>query len=298
VKKVVDLSILPLLLTILIALGSLLMGAQQNTILAFVLILTVGLLHGSNDLLIIKKVGNLEYTNRGVFLKTISAYLFSIGVILLAFYFYKAYALLFFILISSYHFGQQHWASKWNGFSSLKVMAYVCYGLGIFGMIFATHSESSAKVISAITNYEATREAFQWLAIGSLLVFFGLSLGNKSMGAKAYLIEAVLLLVLLGVFLITDLLLSFALYFAFWHALPSLSDQIKLLYNQPLRKGIVSYVRSSYLYWAISAIAFIALLMVLDVQDLQVIELLVYFLAAITFPHVMVMSRIERLLET
>ena len=297
-KKVVNLSILSLLLTLIIAFGSMLLSAHQNAILAFVLILTVGLLHGSNDLLIIKKVGNLEYANRGVFLKTILAYLFSIGVILLAFYFYKAYALLFFILISSYHFGQQHLALKWKGFSSVKVMAYVCYGLGIFGMIFATHSESSAKVISAITNYEVTREAFQGLAIGSLLVFFGLSLGNKSMGAKAYLIEAVLLLVLLGAFLITDLLLSFALYFAFWHALPSLSDQIKLLYNQPLRKGIVSYVRSSYLYWAISAIAFIALLMVLDVQDLQVIELLVYFLAAITFPHVMVMSRIERLLET
>jgi beta-carotene 15,15'-dioxygenase len=298
VKKVINISILPLLLTILIAFGSLLMSAQQNTILAFILILTVGLLHGSNDLLIIKKVANLEYGNRWVFIKTILIYLLSIGVILLAFYFYKAYALLFFILISSYHFGQQHLASKWNGFSTLKVIAYVCYGLGIFGMIFSTHSESSAKVISAITNYVVTREAFQWLALSALILFFGLSLASKSMSVKDYLIEGALLLVLLGVFLITDLLLAFALYFAFWHALPSLSDQIKLLYRQPLGKGFASYVRSSYLYWAISAAAFIALLMVLDVQDLQVIELLVYFLAAVTFPHVMVMSRIERLLET
>ncbi|MGA0154563.1 MAG: Brp/Blh family beta-carotene 15,15'-dioxygenase [Flavobacteriaceae bacterium] len=274
------------------------MSALQNTILAFILILTVGLLHGSNDLLIIKKVGGLEYGNRWVFLKTILAYLFSIAVILLAFYFYKAYALLFFILISSYHFGQQHLASKWNGYSTVKIIAYLCYGLGIFGMIFATHSESSAKVISAITNYEVTREAFQWLALSAFILFFGLSLANKSLSVKDYLAEGALLLVLIGVFLITDLLLAFALYFAFWHALPSLSDQIKLLYRQPLGKGFASYVRSSYFYWAISAAAFIALLMVLDVQDLQVIELLVYFLAAVTFPHVMVMSRIERLLET
>jgi Brp/Blh family beta-carotene 15,15'-monooxygenase len=298
VKKVVNLSIFRVSLTILVALSSLWMSANLSLILAFSLILTVGLLHGSNDLLIIKKVAKLEYANRWVFIKTLTAYIFSIGVILFAFYANRAYALLFFVIISAYHFGQQHLAANWDRLSFLRLMAYIFYGLGIFGMIFATHADTSAQVISSITTYEVTAFQFKALALISVAGFFIVSFFNPWLTLKAYFIEGALLIVLLGVFLITDLLLSFALYFTFWHSLPSLKDQIHLLYREPFIIGLKRYVRASFFYWAISALAFVGLFMVLDVQNLQVIELLVYFLAAITFPHVMIMSRMESLLES
>lgn len=297
-NNIVNLLVFRVFLTILVALSSLLMSTQLSLIVAFSLILTVGLLHGSNDLLIIKKVAKLEYANRWVFIKALAAYLLSIGGILLAFYANRAYALLFFVLISAFHFGQQHLAANWDRSAALRVMAYITYGLGIFGMIFATHADTSAQVISAITSYEVTAFQFKALALISVAVFFVVSFFNTLLSFRDHFIEGSFLLVLLGVFLITDLLLSFALYFTFWHAIPSLKDQIHLLYREPFLIGLKRYVRASFLYWAISALAFIVLLMVLDVQNLQVIELLVYFLAAITFPHVMIMSRIESLLES
>lgn len=297
-KKFINFSILRILLSIFIAFGSTFLSTHLSGILSFSLILTVGLLHGSNDLLIIKKVAKLDYANRWVFIKALAAYLLSIGVILLAFYANRAYALLFFVLISAYHFGQQHLAANWHRFAALRVTAFITYGLGIFGMIFATHADTSAQVISAITAYEITAFQFTALALISVAVFFAISFYNPRLTFKEHFIEGALLLVLLGVFLITDLLLSFALYFTFWHAIPSLKDQIHLLYREPFLTGFKRYVRASFLYWAISALVFIALIMIVDVQNLQVIELLVYFLAAITFPHVMIMSRMESLLES
>lgn len=297
-KKIINFSILRILLPIFIAFGSIFLSTHLSGILSFSLILTVGLLHGSNDLLIIKKVAKLDYANRWVFIKALAAYLLSIGVILLAFYANRAYALLFFVLISAYHFGQQHLAANWHRFAALRVMAFITYGLGIFGMIFATHADTSAQVISAITAYEITAFQFTALALISVAVFFSISFFNPRLTFKEHFIEGALLLVLLGVFLITDLLLSFALYFTFWHAIPSLKDQIHLLYREPFLTGFKRYVRASFFYWAISALVFIALIMIVDVQNLQVIELLVYFLAAITFPHVMIMSRMESLLES
>ena len=297
-KKVINFSVFRVFLTILVALCSLLISAHLNIILALTLILTVGLLHGSNYLLIIKKVAKLEYANRWVFITALTAYLLSIGGILLAFYANRAYALLFFVLISAYHFGQQHVAANWDRSAAPRILAYITYGLGIFGMIFASHADTSAQVISAIAAYEATAFQFTALALISMAAFFVVSFFNPRLTLKDHFVEGALLLVLLGVFLITDLSLSFALYFTFWHALPSLKDQIHLLYREPFLIGLKRYVRASFFYWAISALSFVVLFMVLDVQNLQVIELLVYFLAAITFPHVIIMSRMESLLES
>lgn len=296
--NVANISILRVFLTISLALISLVLSSQASSILAFSLILTVGLLHGSNDLLIIKKVAQLEYTDRWVFLKTITAYLFSIGIILLAFYANRAYALFFFVVISAFHFGQQHLAQLCTGSVMRKVMLYSAYGLGIFGMLFATHPMISAEVIAAISGYTLKTIHFQGLSVLAFILFFFTAAFHPSFNAKKMAFEVLQLLLLWGVFLITDLLLSFALYFAFWHAFPSLKDQIQLLYQQPFSRGIKSYVRSSYIYWLVSVLVFAILILFLDVRDVQVIELLVYFLAAVTFPHVIVMSRVESLLES
>ena len=79
-------------------------------IFGFALIFSFGILHGSNDLLIINK---LPIKNKiGRFLRILLTYLLIIALGVILFYLLPEVALLLFIIFSAYHFGEQHWESK------------------------------------------------------------------------------------------------------------------------------------------------------------------------------------------
>lgn len=266
--------------------------------LALFLILSLGLLHGSNDLMVIQKLASYEQVVSLSYRKTLLAYIGLILLVLLLFYTQRQFALLFFVLISSFHFGQQHWHRRTKDMNGFRYAFYTCYGLLIFGLLFWTHAEQSSLVIEAITSITFTEQHFMILS----LVAFGLSMLMliilQRVSFRVFLVELLALVFLFVVFRFTSLLLSFALYFSFWHAMPSIKDQMELLYPKSSRPSFTSYIKAAFLYWGISVVGFGLILFLVGLRTLDVLELLVYFLAAITFPHVIVMSRIESALES
>ena len=70
------------------------------------LILTFGIIHGANDILILLK--GKKQTNKLV-LKSTLKYLFIVLLISILFFLFSDISLLFFVLFSAYHFGEQQW---------------------------------------------------------------------------------------------------------------------------------------------------------------------------------------------
>ena len=87
-------------------LDSLLSNSAQ-IIVGFILILTFGILHGANDLLLIKKI---DYNKEQLSLqKTLLYYVMVVAMGSLLFWIIPWFALLLFIIVSGYHFGEQQW---------------------------------------------------------------------------------------------------------------------------------------------------------------------------------------------
>ena len=85
-----------------------------------------------------------------------------------------------------------------------------------------------------------------WAAFGlSMLMLFI----EQSISFRVFLVELLALVFLFVVFRYTSLLFSFALYFSLWHAVPSINDQIELLYPKSSGSGLTSYAKAALLYW-------------------------------------------------
>jgi Brp/Blh family beta-carotene 15,15'-monooxygenase len=248
--------------------------------------------------MVIQRLASYEQISELTRLKTLLAYIGLILFVLILFSTQRQFALLFFVLISSFHFGQQHWHRLIKGAHWMRYVLYTSYGLLIFGLLFWTHAERSSLVIEAITSVSLAANHFMVLSV----VAFGLTvltlIATPGIPFRFLLIEVGVLVFLFIVFRYTSLLLSFALYFSLWHAAPSIKDQIELLYPKSLSSGLKSYAKAASLYWGISVVGFGLILFLVGFNALNVLELLVYFLAAITFPHVIVMSRVEKALES
>lgn len=258
---------------------------NQNLISAFG-ILTIGIIHGANDLKIIsKKTGII---GRVYTFKMFGLYLSVVGLGIGIFYFLPGIALLAFVLVSCYHFGEQHWQDKAIALKSTTLF-YFSYGALIFLLLFSLHYKETAEVIFAISSVSIPFTFFWVSLVGvGLLVSIQLIFGMKE---RQMLIREWSLLILLSfLFSQANLLFGFGLYFVLWHSIPSLKSQIQYLYTQTDFKGYRSFFRSGMLYWILALLSLWAVFNFWEIDDEDYLPLFFSFLAAITFPHAVVMS--------
>ena len=264
-------------------------GIDIENLLAYIFVLSLGILHGSNDL---KLIGNFSGEIRYTFRTKLSIYVF---VVLFSFCFFLIFptiGFLLFILFSGYHFGEQHLAEKIKSKHWSKYFLYLIYGLLVFFLIFQTHSNEVIVIINDITNINLSTTFFSYflfLTFLSLLTFYLVYSNNKN--SLIQLFEEVAYVFLFYIlFTNSTLLWSFAIYFIVWHALPSLNDQIINIYGQTNLTNIIKYLRVSILYWGLSVIG-ICMLSYYTADNTALFNLL---LASITFPHAFVIFKMQR----
>ena len=263
--------------------------------LAYAIILTVGVLHGANDIVLLKYLS----VNKGVKyspLRALSYYISVILLVLVLFYFYPPLALLSFIVISSYHFGEQHFGNQLTKKNGFQHVLYFLYGNVILFILFMFNVNKVSSIILEITGFTISHAFITWVLFTSIIGFLLVLLVLKwkdSLNTNLF-IELFYLMVLFLVFRTADLLWGFAIYFVFWHSVPSLADQIHLLNGNTNTSGLVRYLKSSWLYWAISITGLGGLYLMFWGNIDFLISVLIYFLAAITFPHVLIMSQLEK----
>ena len=257
--------------------------------LGFLLIFTFGMIHGSNDILIIKQIK--KHSDQGLF-KVLLTYLIVVSSAVLIFYFTPIFALILFISFSSYHFGEQHWEellSKLN--KSLRIIFFFNYGLFILYLIFFFNISSVIDIVYEIAGIKLYTIFCNEIILGLLIILSAILIYayyTKILNLSSIFKELFSVVILAIIFNSSSLIWGFSIYFILWHSIPSLLDQISFIYGDLKKESVLKYVKNAFPYWLISIIGMTVLFLIFK-QEKQFYTLFFAFIAAVTFPHAIVM---------
>jgi len=273
-----------------IALSYLLPVIYQD-ILGFILILSIGVIHGANDLLIIKK-----YTRKNSLKSQISYFLYYLGLVFLGFvffYLFPSIALLSFVLVSIYHFGEQHWevnTSNADFINIKRIYPIILHGLVFFVIVFMNNIDIVNDVLLSFNTISLDYTYLRILFIVLFLIYMSLLLLSKSI--RGYFVDEFIFFILL--FLLTlnsSLIFGFSIYFIFFHSVLSIKDQVKYIYGDDNSQYIKKYLISALPYFILALLFLIGSYLFIDFESLDILPIMFTFLAAITFPHVIVIEK-------
>ena len=285
-KKIYKFSIVSSFLSLWIT--SLLPESFELT-LGFLLIFTFGMIHGSNDILIINQIK--KHSDRGLF-KVLLTYLMVVSSAVLIFYFTPILALILFISFSSYHFGEQHWEellSKLN--KSLRIIFFFNYGLLILYLIFFFNLSYVIDIVYEITGIKLHTIFCNEIILGLSLTLFAIlvyAYCTKILNLGSIFKELFSVVILAVIFNSSSLIWGFSIYFILWHSIPSLLDQVSFIYGDLKKENVLKYVKNAFPYWLVSIIG-MTLLFLLFKHEKHFYTLFFAFIAAVTFPHAIVM---------
>ena len=258
----------------------------------YALILTFGVIHGANDILILLK--GKKATTKAVINKTLKYFLIVV-LICLVFFNLPTISLLFFLLFSAYHFGEQQWTIFENKNSNSLTLFYFFFGSLIFTMLFTINSSEVSDVIFDITKFYIPKSAYGVSLLVLLLINVVFMLINYRILKAQLFHQFILFSVMSIVFSFFDLLPAFAVYFVYFHSIPSIIEQAEFLFEDSSVKSFRKFIIKGFIYWLI-AIIFLAFLYMI-VKDKIDFSLGIFFsfLAAITFPHVLVIYKMKEI---
>jgi Brp/Blh family beta-carotene 15,15'-monooxygenase len=267
------------------------LSTKIQIMLGFFLIFTFGILHGANDLLLIHNIKTVKQSNS--WFKILGYYVVVVLTGALLFYTIPQVALLLFIIVSAYHFGEQQWQDVLEALPKWFQMAFqFLYGFIILQLLFVFHSGEVQSIIVNIANINIPSQYFVLLLQISSIAFIGLStyLYWKSEKIREkLLLEFFYLLLFAILFKSSSLIWGFAIYFVLWHSIPSIIDQIKFLNGSFSLKYFIDYCKAAGIYWLISIVG-ITLIYYVCKEEQLFNALFFSFLAAITFPHAVVIT--------
>lgn len=259
--------------------------------LGFFLIFTFGILHGANDLVLISQLKNKKKRN---FITILISYVAVVLISALLFIKIPIIALTLFILVSAYHFGEQHWQDLIKDGNRIitKIFQFM-YGLAILLSLFTFNKQEVIEIVFKITAIAITEKTISsvFFLVIVLFLIHTYILYKNSISFKKIIIEQLFYMMLLClVFKVSSLIWGFTIYFIFWHSIPSLNDQIQFLYGKYSFSNFKKYFKSAFLYWIISLVG-ISMLYYIS-KDMIIFDALFFsFLASITFPHAIVILK-------
>ncbi|WP_405223725.1 Brp/Blh family beta-carotene 15,15'-dioxygenase [Dokdonia sp. Asnod1-B02] len=268
-----------------------LFSSKAELILGFLLILTFGIIHGSNDLLLIEKLFTKE--KKRSFLKSLFFYVLTVLLTFLAFYTIPSITVILFIIFSAYHFGEQHWESKVDTkYKWLSLILQGSYGALILIILFLFNAEQVDEIVMTITGAPFP-PAFLLYSLYSILTLLVVTVAilafNSDIFRKVLLKELFFLGLLVVIFKMSSLIWGFTIYFVLWHSLPSLFEQIHFIYGRFTNQTIWLYIKNALPYWIISIIG-IGLSYFWLKESVLFFAIFFSFIAAVTFPHSLIIS--------
>lgn len=266
-------------------------GEVVEDFLAYIMVISVGILHGANDLLILSTKERKDK-------KLIKNLLIYIGIILLCVVIYllsSFVAIVLFVVLSAYHFGEEHLSHKINVNFVFNAVYFLSYGLFIFALLFYQSMSDVDVIMTELTGRTFSKIQIEltlivsaiFLSIGS--VYLILMKRNESV---LFLREFLYLVLLFLVFNTSSLILGFAIYFILWHSIPSIIHQIEFISGNLNKRNVVAYVKKALIYWVISIAGLLVLYQLLpEIKILATVVFVILF--AVTAPHTWVMHRMK-----
>ena len=268
---------------------------EFEIILGFLFIFSFGVLHGSNDILLILKLSNEKYKKK--FFKVIALYILTIIIAIILFYIFPSIGLMLFILFSAFHFGEQNWEPiNLNLKNIYKKFFYTTYGLFILFLLFKLNTNDVLDITDSVLSSSIGALWIDYVFLFTLIfliIFFAINLIINKKKYKIFILEIFKLLIFGIIFEVSTLIWGFTIYFILWHSIPSLFEQITYIYGDFNKENARDYVKKAFPYWLISIIGLVVLYLVFN--DNSLIYIIFFsFIAAITFPHTIVINRLFR----
>ncbi|MFV0249193.1 MAG: Brp/Blh family beta-carotene 15,15'-dioxygenase [Tenacibaculum sp.] len=253
-------------------------------VLCYFSIFSLGLLHGTNDLEILSKI----YCKKLSFVKYLSVYLLLISIAALLFILFKKIAFALFLLLSFYHFGEQHLNSKSFVYNWLKPLTYIIYGLFIFSILILNNFNEVIAITQKLFEIVLSKEIFIYTSWISILLFISILVYNSfNLNTFSTFFEEVLYALLLYIlFKASPLIVGFSVYFIVWHSIPSILDQIHFLYGSSTVNSMLNYLKKSFLFWFISIVAVVFIYYFED--SLMLSSTIFGVLFVVSVPHIFV----------
>lgn len=204
--------------------------AAYSLLPAVGLILFMGIPHGATDHLIFAHL-HPQVLNRGAMVRFYVYYLGLIGLYALIWWLSPLLGLSIFLVVSAFHFGQSNWnyLPRPGGVNNVLFLLWGSYVIAAPVLLDPT---ASWPILTTLLHQDLPSWPDGWrygllgglflLNVGSIIALvYGGQLSRRQGGW-----ELAHLLLLSLLFATTPLLLGFALYFAAWHSLSSMADQI------------------------------------------------------------------------
>ena len=256
-------------------------------VIYFSSVLLFGIIHGANDIYLIIRGNN---KNKKIS-RTTFIYVFIVLLITLIFFSFPLLSLIFFVLFSCYHFGEQQWTVINKTFDN-KVY-FFSYGLFVFALLFYFNIVAVVDIISKISNLELLYEYFEYLFYFSSIVLTFTTLIFFNELKDQLIFQILLFIIMIFSFKYLDLIDAFAFYFVLYHSIPSIFEQTEYLFGEISFKSILKYFKSALLYWVFAIVGLIIYYYLNQANELS-LNLFFSFLAAITFPHVIVILKMKK----
>lgn len=266
-----------------------------------VMIITTGVPHGSLDFYVEQSQAALQHTNFSV-LRFFFRYLLNMFVYAIIWFWMPSIALLIFIFLTAYHFGQIDWPFHRPG--RLNPILFTLQGLFFIVFIITIQIQETAPVLEMLTR--DTLPAGFWQQNGSVFAtisLVGLSvlivlvpIYQYSQGIVPTLIAGWLLQTIFWcIFLYKmPLYIGFAFYFGCWHSLLSF-DLIRQQLNLPSSSVGWGELMRKALPFSLVALGGIAGLVYFFSAKWQMSNSMGYIfmgIAILTLPHLQVFSRL------
>lgn len=276
---------------------SCLFSVNYQDMVGFSLILSVGLIHGANDLLIIKRNTSSD-TNFSQF-KSFIKYFGIVLAGLIFFYFFPSFALISFILVSIYHFGEQHIEAiplDKNLKNSRRYISIISHGILLFTIIFMNNFKVVVDVFLSFNIVFLNYNFLIIILIITSILYASILIIKKDL--QPFLISEILFFGLFYFLSITSsLILCFSVYFIFFHSILSIKDQVKYIYGSNNSKSLKRYIKNSLPYFILALIFLILFYIYTEIDNNDLLPIIFTFLAAITFPHVLVIEKMYRTMK-
>lgn len=262
---------------------------------ALISITLLGIPHGAIDHIIF-----LEDNNTAKPLHFYGFYFGLIGLYLLGWALFPMWGLLFFLVMSAYHFGQAQFSELSINKSFGKHILYFAWGTSILSALTLYNFEEIISIcalspdlfdISAIFNKSVFTILLPLSSIVTLSLLFFI-LKKKQISTERFFFEIYLLILIHVCFYILPLVVGFTLYFVILHSLKVLGEEFQYLKSRRTNFTLRSFIKLLIPFSSIS-IAGGGIIMICSHFELIGISkvLLVFVLISVlTLPHSFVMD--------
>jgi len=273
-------------------------NSTQISFLIAVLIL-FGVPHGALDLYIDQHLHKSE-SNQKIFLLKYIANIIAYAVV---WYFFPVAALIIFILITAYHFGEMDWLGKTDNI--IQKIAYSVIGL-LWILLLLSKNINFALQIFIRMERSAFNES-QWTTLAGkiypitliglalvyiILFFFKAHFFSKN---KYYYYLILQQAILISFALYMPLWLCFAIYFGFWHSILSF-DKIRITFGMPnnfigWKNLLLKAAPFSIMAWF--GFVYITFLTLNSKDASGIFTLLFISLSVLALPHLQIFTKIK-----